>query len=167
MKDVLGKNLPEITEVTLLSSEELEECGNYVTYLPYLGVGCYYLRTAYEDNQIGVASGRWEEDPTDPDWEDDFGGRWQFSGTALRPIIRLKSADLKDGTTLEAGDNVVIGKTTFTAISETILLVDDAVWFDEDNDTFGYFDDETNVYEDSLAKQRVDAWFEEKIKPKL
>ncbi len=167
MKDVLGKNLPEITEVTLLSSEELKECADFVTDLPYLGVGFFYLRTAYEDNQIGLASGKWEEDPIDPGWEDDFGGRWQFSGTALRPIIRLSSATLKDGTILEAGDNVVIGKTTFTAISETILLADNAAWFDKDNDTFGYFDDTTNVYENSLAKQRVDAWFEEKIKPNL
>ena len=29
MKDVLGRNLPEIIEVTLLSSEELEACEDY------------------------------------------------------------------------------------------------------------------------------------------
>ena len=167
MKDVLGKNLPEIVEVTLLSSEELEACEDYVTYLPEWGVGYYYLRTAYEDNQIGFAIGKYDEGPTDPDWEDDYGGRWQFRGYALRPILRLVNSSLKDGGTLEAGDNVVIGKTTFTAISETILLADNAAWFDVENLTFGYFDDKTNVYENSLAKQRVDAWFEETIKPNL
>ena len=65
------------------------------------------------------------------------------------------------------GDNVIIGKNTFTAISDTILFSDKAAWYDAENDTYGYFDDTTNVYENSLAKKRVDAWFEEKIKPNL
>ena len=68
---------------------------------------------------------------------------------------------------MEIGDNVVIGKYTFTAISNTILFSDRAAWYDVENNTYGYFDDETNVYENSLAKRRVDAWFEKKIKPNL
>ena len=91
-------------------------------------------------------------------------GSW---GTALRPIIKLSSSVLKDGTTLEIGDNVVVGKNTFTAISNTILFSDKAAWYDESNDTYGCFDDKTNVYENSLAKKRVDAWFDAKIKPNL
>ncbi len=165
MKDVLGKNLPEITEVTLLSSEELEACADIIGKIEDDEVGYYYLRTAYEDNQIGNAGGKYEMDPTDPDYEDHPPtGSW---GTALRPILRLASSNLKDGTTLEAGDNVIIGKNTFTAISGTILFSDKAAWYDAENDTYGYFDDTTNVYENSLAKKRVDAWFEEKIKPNL
>lgn len=165
MKDVTGKNLPEITEVTLLSSEELEDCEEAIDSIKDFEHGYYYLRTAYEDNQIGIAFSMYEVDPTDPDFED-FPPNGS-SGTLLRPILRLASANLKDGTMLEAGDNVVIGKNTFTAISDTIIFSDKAAWYDEENDTYGYFDDETNIYENSLAKQRVDAWFEEKIKPYL
>ena len=165
MKDVLGKNLPEIVEVTLLSSEELEACADAIGKIEDCERGYYYLRTAYEDNQIGIAAGKWEEDPTDPDFED-YPPEGS-AGTLLRPILRLASATLKDGTLLEAGDNVIIGKNTFTAISDTVIFSDKAAWYDEENDTYGYFDDETNVYENSLAKKRVDAWFEEKIKPNL
>jgi hypothetical protein len=68
---------------------------------------------------------------------------------------------------LEIGDNVIIGKNTFTAISDTILFSDKAAWYDVVNDTYGYFDDETNIYKNSLAKKRVDAWFEAEIKPNL
>lgn len=165
MKDVLGKNLPEIVEVTLLSSEELEACADAIGKIEEYETGYYYLRTAYEDNQIGVAAGKWEEDPTDPDFEDypPEGSR----GTLLRPILRLASATLKDGTSLETGDNVIIGKNTFTAISDTILFSDKAAWYDAQRDSYGVFDENTNVYENSLAKKRVDAWFEEKIKPNL
>ena len=165
MKDVLGKNLPEIIEVTLLSSEELAACRDVIDKIEYYETGYYYLRTAYEDNQIGWATGPYEDEPTDPDYED-YPPEGS-AGTSLRPILRLASPNLKDGTTLEAGDNVVIGKNTFTAISDTIIFSDKAAWYDAENDTYGYFDDETNVYENSLAKKRVDAWFEEKIKPKL
>lgn len=169
MKDVSGKNLPEIIEVTLLSSEELVECADYINDgTDDLGPSPYYLRTAYEDNQIGTATGNCEdEEPCDPDYEDTPPyGPWGFM---LRPILRLASANLKDGTVLEAGDNVVIGKNTFTAISGTILFSDRAAWIEYDGFTasYGYFDDETNVYEDSLAKKRVDEWFEKKIKPNL
>ena len=68
---------------------------------------------------------------------------------------------------MEVGDNVVIGKITLIAISNTILFSNKAIWYDKENDTYGYFDDETNIYENSLAKKRVDAWFEAEIKPNL
>lgn len=169
MKDVLGKNLPEITEVTLLSLEEFEACKgnvNFCDLIPDEECGSWYLRTPADDGEIWVVIyGDEIDEPTSVDFEDyPPEGSW---GTALRPILRLASSNLKDGTTLEIGDNVIIGKNTFTAISDTILFSDRAAWYDAENDTYGYFDDETNVYENSLAKQRVDAWFEEKIKPNL
>lgn len=162
---MLGKNLPKILEVTLLSEEELEAYGDFIPDTPDHEPGYFYLRTPHEENLIGLGCGKWVEDPTDPDYHDIRPE--SFGGTALRPTLRLESSALKDGTTLEAGDNVVIGKNTFTALSDTILFSDRAVWYDWETNSFGYFDDETNVYENSLAKQRVDAWFEEKIKPVL
>ena len=169
MKDVLGKNLPEITEVTLLSLEEFEACKenvNFCDLIPAEECASWYLRTPADDGEIWVVINCDEADePMSVDFEDyPPAGSW---GTALRPILRLASSNLKDGTTLEIGDNVIIGKNTFTAISDTIIFSNKAAWYDAKNDTYGYFDDETNVYENSLAKQRVDAWFEEKIKPNL
>lgn len=126
----------------------------------------WYLRTPAENGEIWVVLCYDEiDEPFPVDFEDyPPNGPW---GTALRPIIKLVSSTLKDGTALETGDNVVIGKNTFTAVSDTILFSDRAAWYDKKNDTFGYFDDETNIYENSLAKRRVDAWFNEKIKPNL
>ena len=168
MKDVLGKNLPEIKEVTLLSLEEFEECKRNVAFydlIPDGECGTWYLRTPAEDGEIWVVIVDDIDEPFSVDFEDyPPSGSW---GTALRPILKLASPTLKDGTMLEVGDNVIIGKNTFTAISDTIIFSDTAAWYDADRDSYGYFDTKTNVYENSLAKQRVDAWFEEKIKPNL
>ena len=140
MKDVLGKNLPEITEVTLLSLEEFEACKKNVDFcalIPEEECGSWYLSTPAEDGEIwAVIYGDEIDEPFSVDFEDypPEGSR----GTALRPILRLASANLKDGTTLEIGDNVVIGKNTFTAISDTILFSDRAAWYDSENNTYGY-----------------------------
>ena len=32
---------------------------------------------------------------------------------------------------------------------------------EQDNNSYGVFDEETNIYEESSAKKRVDKWFEE------
>ena len=169
MKTIIGNNLPEITEVTLLSLEEFEECQKHVNFcdlIPDDECSSWYLRTPADDGEIWtVIYGDEIDEPYPVDFEDyPPEGSW---GTALRPIIKLSSSVLKDGTILEIGDNVVIGKNSFTAISDTILFSDKAAWYDEANDTYGYFDDETNAYENSLAKKRVDAWFDAKIKPNL
>ena len=168
MKTILGNNLPEITEVTLLSLEEYKECNkniNLFDLIPDEEIGSWYLQTPADDEALWVVICdeidktyyvTIEEDPP-------FGS----GGIGLRPVIKLSSSTLKDGTILEVGDNVVIGKITLIAISNTILFSNKAIWYDKENDTYGYFDDETNIYENSLAKKRVDAWFEAEIKPNL
>ena len=157
MKTILGNNLPEIAEVTLLSLEEYKECNkniNFFDLIPDEEIGSWYLQTPADDEALWVVT--IEEDPP-------FGS----GGIGLRPVIKLSSSTLKDGTILEVGDNVVIGKITLIAISNTILFSNKAIWYDKENDTYGYFDDETNIYKNSLAKKRVDAWFEAEIKPNL
>lgn len=165
MKAILGKNLPEIVEATLLSSKELKECREAIKAVEEDDGEYYYLRTPYDDDMIGIARLWREEEPADPDYED-FPPEGS-AGTMLRPILRLANSELKDGTVLEVGDRVVVGNSTFTAISDTILFSDREAWFDKESNTYGYFDDDTNEYEDSLAKMRVDEWFENKIKPRL
>lgn len=169
MKDVSAKNLPEITEVTLLSLEEFKACKenvNFCDLIPEDECDSWYLRTPADEGEIWVVIyGDELDEPDRVDFED-FPPAGPC-GTALRPILRLSSSTLNDGTALEVGDNVIIGGNMFTAISNTILFSHNAAWYDPINDTYGYFDDETNIYEDSLAKKRVDAWFETKIKPNL
>lgn len=101
----------KVAEATLLSSEELEACSEYVTEppkgLPYY----WYLRTPYENGLIGIVEGTQETEPTEPVFEDnplDFP-----DGTGLRPVLKLAPDSEKPA----PGDTVRIGAYTFVAIS--------------------------------------------------
>ncbi len=151
--------LPEIAEATLLTAEELEACQEYIKAPAYFEPNYWYLRTPYEDDLIGVVEDTFEGDPTEPDYED-FPPNGP-SGTGLRPVLHLASSTLSDGSTLTPGDVVCLGRgQMFTAISDTMLLSDFMIDYDYEMNGYGIFDEETNIYEDSSAKQRVDAWFE-------
>ena len=148
----------EIIEATLLSEAELEECEGYITCPAYFEPHQWYLRDACEDNMIAVACDNMVDEPNDPDYEDfpPYGP----AGTGLRPILRIKPTK-----NVKAGDIICISddydnREKFTAISDTILLSDLMIDFDFENNSYGIFDEETNEYEYSNAKQRIDKWFE-------
>ena len=61
---------------------------------------------------------------------------------------------------IELGDEIIIGNWNLTVITPKLILCNDYI------DT-EIFDENTNVYEDSDVKKRVDAWFENEIKPYL
>ena len=99
------------------------------------------------------------DEPSDPDYED-FPPNGP-SGTGLRPIVRIKPCDR-----VKPGDKITITSSgyfvaSFTAISDTILLSDFMIDYDYENNSYGIFDESTNVYEYSNAKKRVDAWYED------
>ena len=153
--------LPKIIEATLLSSEELEECAEFIKDPGYFETQYWYLRTPYDDDTIGLVFGNCEETPTEPDYLDvPPDGP---SGTGLRPVLRLESSILSDGSKLSAGDIVHIGSNQFTAISDTLLLSDFMIGFEAEDNSYGCFDEETNIYEESEAKRKVDKWFKYEI----
>ena len=148
----------EIIEATLLSEAELEECESYVTCPAYFEPNYWYLRDACDNNQVAMAFDYCVDEPSDPDYED-FPPNGP-SGTGLRPILRIKPTK-----NVKAGDIICISddydnRERFTAISDTILLSDLMIDFDFEGNSYGIFDEETNEYEYSNAKQRIDKWFE-------
>ncbi len=164
----------KVVEVTLLSVEELEACTDYVKAPAEdpMEPRYWYLRTPAEDGEICLACESDVDEPTDPgyddnwDIEDDDGFiLYTVHGTGVRPVLRLDSETLSDTITLEPGDEVEINEINFTYISNNLLLADR--FLRDACGDYGIFDETTNIYEDSEAKERVDEWFEEKIKPFL
>ncbi len=169
---------PKIIEVTLLSEEEYEACRNYIKLPQFHEVRAWYLRTPYnEDGEelIKFVNGDDLDDPTYPSF-DDYESGWMTCGTGLRPVLRIESLVLSDTVTLKPGDTIYLGNGEncenghpFTVISDTLLLSD---WYIGDCSeydggySYGCFDsNDRNIYEESEAKRRVDAWFEKNIKP--
>ena len=74
MKDVSAKNLPEITEVTLLSLEEFKACKenvNFCDLIPEDECDSWYLRTPADEGEIWVVIyGDELDEPDCVDFED-------------------------------------------------------------------------------------------------
>lgn len=154
-----GETKIEFIEATLLSEAELEACEKYITRPAYFEPNYWYLRDACDDNQVAMACDNCVDEPSDPDYEDSPPNG--PSGTGLRPIVRIKPCDR-----VKPGDKITITSSgyfvaSFTAISDTILLSDFMIDYDYENNSYGIFDESTNVYEYSNAKKRVDAWYED------
>ena len=154
--------LPEIDYVTIPSEEEIENAETDISFAtadPNDAPVYYYLRTpGEEENMIKVAHGPevgdedWEQMP---DWYDFYGDDFEpGGGTGNRPELVFKSSLYDAG--LQAGDSFTIGDYSFTVISEKIALCDSYISTD-------VFDSETNVYEDSEIKKRVEDWYKKEI----
>ena len=153
--------MPKIVGATLLSSEEFKKHNAYITYPRKREPNYWYLRTPYEDNTIGVVDAYANEEgtPEPPNFLDTPpSGPY---GTGLRPalIVDENETDLP----WDLGDVVVIfpnnqdGVDFFTVISERLLLRE--AYISQKGGNFHCFDESTNVYERSQAKEIVDNWF--------
>lgn len=52
-------------------------------------------------------------------------------------------------------------------ISDTLLLSDFMIGFEVEENSYGCFDEVTNIYEESEAKRKVDEWFKDEIKQEI
>ena len=153
--------LPEIIGAALLTQEEAEQGEEYIYYPVFNDGGSpyWYLRTpGEEDGSIVCMDGVIIDDVTDVDFFDDGGG-WKFDleyGCGNRPALYFSSSLSAVG--VKPGDKLEIGGVSFTIITDTIALCDSYI-------SVEIFDKETNDYEKSAIKKRVDSWFEHRIKP--
>ena len=175
-----GKNIKfKVNGVSIPSKEEIETVLDGCVlrnndFEPYY----IYLRDEYDDG-IGIAEIREDgecifDDVTDPDYEDkravyiedQFHNEClitEISGTGIRPVLYIES---EEKLPVKRGEVIYIGDEALVFVSDNMLLLDRSL-FDGESETYGIFDEETNIYDDSLAKQRVDSWFETCIKPYL
>lgn len=160
----IDAELPKIAYVTIPSEEEIENAETDVCFAvddPLKTTARYYLRTPGENGTIRIAYGPevgdedWERYPEDCDWEDDSE---TGIGAGNRPELVFESSLYDAG--FQAGDSFDIGMYGFMVISKTIALCDSYISTD-------IFDENTNEYEDSLIKERVEKWFENEIMPNL
>ena len=151
------KKFPTITGATLISIDECDEGGEYIPDEPSCGPTCWYLRDALEDGEVPYAAGGSFDGSTSPDYYD-FPPEGE-SGTGVRPALIAEDMAGFDPK-IELGDEIIIGNWNLTVITPKLILCNDYI------DT-EIFDENTNVYEDSDVKKRVDAWFENEIKPHL
>ena len=160
--------LPKPVYATLPSAEEIEGAEGLIGPSEYYDApptfsGYYYLRTPGEaENTIMYAAGDSVEDETDPDFDDPgpdgFFPDFHY-GTGNRPLLVFEKSLYEAG--CKPGDQFTVGwPWSFTVIGEKIALSNQLISLD-------IFDEETNVYEDSAIKKRVDEWFEKEIKPKF
>lgn len=155
--------LPKVKKVRLLSVEELKECNEYVTNaysdlnLPENAendiTSFYYLSTPGEDDKaIMLADGRRVEGETDVDYYDHYA---YGEGSGNRPVLEFAK-----NLNIDLGEKIQIGNWTFTIISKRLAFLDAYI-------SLEIFDKETNAYEESEIKERVDYWFESEIEPNL
>ena len=167
--------LPEPVRATLLTVDEYNEFASIIDRIEHrlpeqVRFGNYfYLReeepqddgtVAYVDDgdvqRTRASYFDFFEDPEDKDAKTD--------GTGTRPVLVYKSglfaAGLKPGDVIAYTDPILYDVCSFTVLSDTMAICNKII----SNEVF---DDFCNDYENSAIKERVDEWFEEKVRKKI
>ena len=156
--------LPEIIGATFLSLEEVLKYAIYIPDACMLDPRPWYLRTAADEEEeeeggVYVCDGIFEDEvdyfPVYPDEDLISEDNLMYSGPMMRPALRLASPSLSNGEKLEPGDKVTISEISFTYLGDCLLLSDIAI------DGEPRFDEETNDYDNSNAKCKVESWLED------
>ena len=158
VKQQVDVTLPNPIAATLPTAEDVEGARYLIDDafpVPEAVTPYYYLRTpGDEDGTVLLAAGGSVDEGTDPDWFDDGPDADRSYGTGNRPVILFEESLYDCGA--HPGDSFRIGDWPFTIIGEKTAIADRYI-------SVEVFDEETNEYEDSAIKQRVDKWFADEI----
>lgn len=132
----------ELIGATLLSVDEFEKHKEYITPIN----GEWWLRDAgkiagFAGYVYYDGTGEWHGDPEGSPIEDE---------KLIRPAVTFEAEALSEK--LHMGDRFDIGETAFTVISNNMAIANKPIGE-------GYFDAQSNDYEQSSVKGMVEKWF--------